>query len=247
MVLALSDEAEETVAEYVDNMNLTIRVAAGHKSTGPFAVGRGIPRSYLIGADGKVLWAGHPNSLRDGQVKDALKKVKGTGSYLSFSPKGEYSDKAVNKAVGMVKDAKLGKALAAAVKMSSNPEGGEQANQAAALAEEINAHATLLIGQAEALLAKKEMVVATGVLETLEKEFKGQEIADRMKARLAEIKADETLRVEWDADKALSKLKKKAAKSGWRKQIKKLESLAKKYPGTQAAKKAKKLIRSANS
>ena len=247
MVLALSDEEDEKVEEYVQNMNLTIRVAAGHKSTGAFAVGRGIPRTYLIGADGKVLWAGHPSSLSSGKVKDALKGVKASGSYLGFKPKGEYSEKSIAKLAGMVQQAKLGKAMSSATKLSEKEGGGAEAMQAKELIGEINAHAAMLIQQAESFIAKKEVLIGASVLESLEGEFKGFAIEGTARARLEEIAKDESLKAEWEADKALAKLAEKAAKKGWRKQLKKLESLAKKHEGTNAARKAKKIIRTENS
>ena len=247
MVLALSDEDDEKVEEYVQKMNLTIRVAAGHQSTGAFAVGRGIPRSYLIGADGKVLWAGHPNGLSDSKVKEALKGVKASGSYLGFKPKGEYSEKSVAKLAEYAQEAKLGKALAGATKLSENEEGGAEALQAKELVGEINAHAAMLIQQAESFIAKKEVLIGADVLETLQDEFKGFEIATTVETRLEEIANDEALKAEWDADKDLAKLQEKAKKQGWRKQIKKLEALVKKHEGTNAAKKAKKIIRNENS
>jgi len=247
VVLALSDESDELVGEYVDDMGLRVRVAAGAVAQGPF-MGNGVPRTYVVGPDGKILWKGHPASLNSGVLKDALKGVKkSANTYLAFNPVGEYTEKDAIKLVDLGLEGKLAKALKAAKDLAADEAGGPASVQANAYAGEVEGYVTLLKQQAESFITKREMVTGTEVLKTLANEFKGTDLAPPIEERLKEIEKDDTLSKELEADVALGKLKEAAIKKGWRKQAKKLESLIKKYEGTGAATKAKALLRKANS
>ncbi len=66
-IIGLSDEDEPTVKPFVAEMGdkMAYRVGLSDKAThDAYMAGRdGIPQAFLIGADGKVVWAGHPMTM----------------------------------------------------------------------------------------------------------------------------------------------------------------------------------------
>ena len=66
-IIGLSDEDEPTVKPFVAEMGdkMDYRVGLADKATHEaYMAGRdGIPQAFLIGADGKVVWAGHPMTM----------------------------------------------------------------------------------------------------------------------------------------------------------------------------------------
>src|SRR5262245_10736576 len=73
-VVAISDEGPTVVEKFVKDNKATytypIGIDTGGKSKRAFGVG-GIPQAYLIGADGRVIWEGHPGQ---GEYEKALKE-----------------------------------------------------------------------------------------------------------------------------------------------------------------------------
>jgi hypothetical protein len=241
VVIALSNEEDEKVAEYLDSMDIQVRVASGFKANAGYP-SRGIPASFLVGADGKILWKGHPSSLNSGMIKDALKGVKkSSNSYMSFSTQTKFDDKAVSNFVDGAAKGKMGKALKDARALIAKADGS--AEQAKQFEAELVAYSELLRQQSEVFITKSAMVTGTEVLAAIAKEFKGLDVGEAATQRLAEIDSDETLSLEWKADKALNKAKAYAAKKGIHKSVKKFEDVAKKFKGTATAKKAHALAR----
>ena len=93
MVLAVSDEAPDVVRPYLEKDGYTVRTSAGSRAGDAYGV-RGIPDSFLIGPDGKIVWQGSPFSLTDAQIEEALKGVKpgtGLGNLLSVPATRDYT------------------------------------------------------------------------------------------------------------------------------------------------------------
>jgi len=78
-VISITNESRETVLKYLAQKGVAptdyqIGLGGGH---GNYQA-RGIPASWLIGVDGKVLWQGHPGSLDKKEMEAELRKVKPT-------------------------------------------------------------------------------------------------------------------------------------------------------------------------
>lgn len=242
-MLAVSNESEELVSEYVEKMGLTVRTAAGF-STGEAWGVKGYPSAVLIDAEGVVAWTGHPGSLSKGKVKEALKGAKGgAGGYLSFTVARELDGK-LKKAVKEAADGKLGKSYAAAMAVAAD-ETGEEAvrDEAKAFAGELSDFASLLRDQAEGLITRGMVLEGLGVLEDLNGALDGMELQNEVAMRLEEIRDDEAMQTEIEAAEALEKAMEAAEKRGMKKAIKKFEAVVKKYPGTKAAARAQKKMR----
>ena len=241
MVLAVSDESDELVSEYIDKMGLGVSIASGFTGTGAWGV-EGYPSAALINPSGEVTWTGHPSEISSSKIKGA-KPAK--GGYLSFGVDREYSSK-LNSAVKSAAEGKLGKALSAAQKVAGDVKADPAVRaEAEELAGELLGFARLLQSQAEGLIEDRLVLRGIEVLETLGSELKGTELGGEIVGRLKEIDQDDDLQTELAAAKAFQKAQAAIEKRGLKKAVKKLESIVKKYPGTKAADRANALLRRA--
>ncbi len=243
MVLAVSDEGDDLVSKYVDDMGITgVRVGAGFTGGGTWGV-RGYPSAALIDPEGKIAWTGHPSEVTSGRVKKLLQGARPTkGGYLAY-PLGREVGPALSSAVKAAEDGKLGKAILAA-REAAGDETLEAAarEEAAAVAAEYEAHAELLLGQAEALIEKRAMARGVEVYEALAKALDDTDFGERAARRLKEIGEDDALQAELDADEAYAKAMEAVARRGAKKAIPKFEAIVKKYEGTAAAERARRWL-----
>lgn len=242
-MLALSDESDDKVAEYIDKMGLTIRVAAGFTGNGDWGV-KSLPSAALINSKGEITWSGYPGDLSKGKIKDALKGVRPSkGGYLSLVINDELP-RELKKAVDEAADGELGKALAKAKELAADEKSEPPVREAAELvAQKVLEHAELLRTQAEGFIEKASILQGIEVLEEIADAMKGTEVAGQIAERLGEIEKDEALQREIEAEEALVKALEAADKRGFKKSLKKFEAVSEKYPGTRAASRAEKKIR----
>lgn len=75
VILSLTEQERGPVADFVARKGATMAYAVGAESESAAAYGvTGIPRAFVVGRDGKLLWAGHPQEERfDTAVLEALK------------------------------------------------------------------------------------------------------------------------------------------------------------------------------
>ena len=242
VVMALSDEESGTVGDYVDQLGITVKVAAGSNAGSSYGVS-GIPAAVLIDPEGNVAWRGHPSSLSKGTVKSALKGARkpSSGGFLSVRPTFAIEDAgALENALEAADEGKLAKALEAAQALSKD-EAAEQSDRdnAELFAMEIESHLSLLATQAESFVSRRDVLPALEVFEALAKEMKGHEAGDAAAKRLAEIAEDDELQAEIEAAEAFVKVKKKASKLSSRKALGLYEDFAEKYAGTRMAERAR--------
>ena len=77
VILGLSDEGADKVQPFIREMNKTEKdmeypVGAGSKDLAAYGV-TGIPCAFLLDAQGKVIWVGHPMSGLDQAIANVLK------------------------------------------------------------------------------------------------------------------------------------------------------------------------------
>ena len=241
MVIALSNEDETKVSDYVDKHGLSVRVASGSNGGGEFGV-RGIPASALIDTKGEVVWFGHPSSLSSKKVKEALKGAKkpGKGGFLSMNLTTEYGGK-LKKAAGHAEQGALGKALAG-VRAYLSDETSTDRDMATELEAEITGYVSLLQSQAEGFLESREVLTAQSIYASLSDSLKGQPERAAADEGLEKIESDDKLQDEVKAAELLAKANAEIARRGKKKAAKKFESVVKKYPGTRAAERAEKFL-----
>jgi hypothetical protein len=240
VVLAVSDEAPDVVRGYLDQGGYSVRTSAGSQAGDAYGV-RGIPDSFLIGPDGKIVWQGSPFSLTDAQIEEALRGVKpgaGLGNLLAVPPSREYA-KRLKAATDLGSAGKPAKALAAARAVAAD-EKAEAVDKVDAehYAFEITGYLGELQKQIDELLAAKEVQRVVEALETLSKEFGATPEGKPFAEKLAAVKTDKSLSKELDAAKAYQKLQKDIAKLSASKAKVKQAEFAEKWKGTRAGERA---------
>src|SRR5262245_61441443 len=77
--ISITDEPRETVLKFLTQLNVTpIAYTMGCGGGAEAYPASGIPKAFLVGVDGKVIWEGHPGELSDKLIEEELKKVKVT-------------------------------------------------------------------------------------------------------------------------------------------------------------------------
>lgn len=125
-MLSITNESREVVLKYLTQLNTapvtyTIGLGGGH---GNYPA-RGIPAAWLIGADGKVVWQGHPSSLSDKVIEEELRKVK-----LDDAQKESRAGKALEKAEALIGQKRFLQAQQALEAMGKEHKGTEAAKKA---------------------------------------------------------------------------------------------------------------------
>lgn len=252
-MLALSDESAGVVEPYVEERGLSLRIGVDSRTNSLYGV-TGIPHSVLIDPEGQVVWRGHPGSLSNGKVKDALKGARkpGKNAMLEFSgtlPDEHAAALAASSGLAALQEqaraGELGKLMAG---LSAFDTGNQAALEAAraALLERATAHVSLLTRQAESAVKQLDVTVAVDVYSTLAKELAGRPEGTAAAARLKEIQSDERLKKELEAAEAFERTKKSAERLATSKQRKKYEDFAEKYSGTRAGRRAAALAAAGN-
>lgn len=240
VVLAISDEDPDKVAEFLDTNGYTVATGAGSNSHGPYG-GSGIPDCVLIGPDGSILWRDHPMSLSTGTIKEALKGVKkpaGSG-YMSLTSSVPATG-ALEKPVGLAAEGKLAKALDAARALAADPKSDADTKDAAnALVKDVEEYAAILNAQAQTFADRLDLVRAVEVYGSVAKELANEEAGKVAKERLDAIAKDEHLQNELKAAETFAKLKHSTEKLSTAKRRKKFEEFADDFQGTKAADRAK--------
>jgi hypothetical protein len=245
VVLAISDESADVVAPYVDELGLTIKVAAGSTSFGAYGVPHR-PRTYLVDASGKLAWKGQPDALSNSAVEAALKGAKPRSSnFLAFAPSAEAEGR-VAAQLKSIEQGKLGKAHAALTALAADDKATDaEKTGAAALVAEIDGHVGALVQQAERFTKARDVQKSVLIYDGLAKEFGAAKHGADAKAKADEIRKDATLSKELAAAEAFEKTRASVAKLGTTKAREKWKEFAEKYKGTRAGERAMAVARPA--
>jgi len=186
VVVAVSDEGDKLVSDYIDSLGIQIAVGAGSPASGKYGV-NGIPHSVLIDVNGRIAWSGSPYELSKGKVKEALKGAKKRSSNFMAVPLEEDFSGRLTALAKTMSGGNPGKSLAALQAIAADEKAtADEKTGAATLISSIEEHAQLLNGQAEGFLKSYDVQKGLLVLDALAKEFSGT-IGDAAKARAAEV------------------------------------------------------------
>lgn len=106
------------------------------------------------------------------------------------------------------------------------------------MAARADAHAALLAAQAEAAVKRLDVSVAVEVYDTLAQQLAGRPAGDSATKRVAQIRADKSLKAELEAAEALERTLKSAERLATSKKRQKYEDFAEKHSGTRAGRRA---------
>ena len=202
----------------------------------PFNTGsRSLPNFALLSNEGKVLMMGNPLAMH-GKMKDA---IDAEIEKAMSAPKG--TPKALKKAYSSFAKGKYAKAIADLRKIAMK--GGDDAEDAEALAKAFITRLEGKFTRVEWLLEKAYLVEAEAMLKDLAKSTKGIEEVAEKTASLTETFAAADMKDEMKAAKAYAKLEEKLMESGLdEKLIKKLAKFADKNSSMKVAKRAQHLV-----
>jgi len=233
-ILAISTEPSSKVEPFIAEKGITYTVGLSTDVLGVYG-GGGIPHAYLIGADGVVVWEGHPGNLQNDQIEAAVR--------LAFALRKvapELKQAATSFEKGKLADARA-QALAAKAK------GGEVEQDADYIVARIDEIVAAWKQDAE----KGDCIDALDALGRIQQHYPGTEEAKAAAAKEKEIRADPAAQKELAAWKQLEKIRKDIQRAeGEEKKLKpvkkKLEKLIASDAGTKAAKEAQKLLGALN-
>lgn len=77
VIVGITNEDRPTVEKFLKGLPIKYAVAfdEGGKMGEYFRV-RGIPHAFLVNADGKIVWQGHPMALREAEIEKVLPAAK---------------------------------------------------------------------------------------------------------------------------------------------------------------------------
>jgi hypothetical protein len=158
-ILAITNESRETVLKFMEQLapapvNYTIGVGGGSNEY----PASGIPKAFLVSAEGKIVWEGSPGGFSTKLLEEELKKVKVTDEMRAA--KGE---KTLAYAEGLIAKKEVLRAVNLLEKLAKDAKAGEPAKKAAERVAAVNADAAAK--QLDALAKKsKETAPATAAL-----------------------------------------------------------------------------------
>ena len=244
-VISASGESKEKVSAFVDKHEVKYPIFCEARAND--YSGTGVPRAALISAEGKVVFVGHPNEIKDDMIEKELKKVSKSNrvSTWAFTIDRALPD-VPEKMAPVVKELtkkKFGAALKRAEGIVGKLEGDDKAN-GDAVVEWIRTRASDNMDQAATLVSEGKIYAAHNLYEVIEDEFKGHALGKDAKAACKELMADKANKLEVKAGKKFEALKVEARKERTKeKKIDVLKAmLSKKYAETEAGKAAAKLI-----
>lgn len=206
----------------------------------------GVPSAYLISAEGKVVWQGHPASLSEDLIEAELKAIEkdrriSTWAFNITRTMPEVPEALSSHTKNIIKG-KFGASLKAVEKAVEKLEGDEKA-QGEALRDWLAGVATGRMEKAAGMVTDGQVYAGFKIYGEVEDLFSGHDLGKTAKEAAKALEKDKATGLEIKASETLEKIKKEIA--GERKaedKVKLLKPLlSKKYEETAAGKEAAKL------
>lgn len=236
-MLAISDEPLDKVEPYNEQYGFPFPVAAGSKTAdelGTLVGSQTLPHTFLVDAEGRIAWHGHPSQLTSNRIKAALKGVARPGDNAVIAWHGSVEG-APEKALERAGQGELAEAL-----KITESDGGAGAQ---ALKSKLEAHVASVTAQVEAAVERKHFARAMGALTVLAEDLEDHALGTEPNRLLARLQGDESVQRELEAHEALQKALDVGNRRGMDKAAKKLEAIVEDYAGTQAAERARILLK----
>jgi len=245
-ILSVSGEDREKVEGFVEKYGVTYptfyKAQSGAYDT------RGVPSAYLIGADGTVVWQGHPAGLNDDILSAELKNVEKADRISTWAFTLSKALPHIPGAMSGVKKLLVKMKFGAALKKVEGALGKLEGDDKAAgeqVRDWIAKNGEGDLEQAAEFVRAGEIYKAYTLLGEVESRFKGHGISKQAKGTASELKKGKVSKLEIKATEKLEKIK--AEIRDERKNEDKLALLkpllSKKYADTLAGKQAAKLAR----
>ncbi|MCA8918070.1 MAG: hypothetical protein KDB68_09200 [Planctomycetes bacterium] len=199
---------------------------------------RGIPHCWVLDADGKCIFEGHPSSVTEQSVEEWTKDIAPTKVDRELA-------KDLKNGVKAFEAGELGKALAEA-KEAQASEDELVKTDGAYLESLVKKHVDMYTGKMESAKKSGDLVKLGKTLEEASEKFKGSEQGDKWKDELKELEKSDAYKDTTKAADELEKIRDKLEDMRPSSARKKLEKIAEKYPDTPAGKEAAELAKRYN-
>lgn len=163
---------------------------------------KGYPSAALVGPDGKVLWTGHPASLREDIIEKNLKGVRLGGGDGKLSLDVDLPEKHRGIALKLSKG-RIGAAYKALQNALKKTQGEEQRSIEAAI-QTVEDLAAREMAAAEEAIVDYRIHDAIQILKRVKAQLAGMEAAARASEMLKEIKADKSFKNEIEAGRRIA-------------------------------------------
>ena len=239
--MAVTNEKPETVQAFIKKNGLTYPVAMvdGAQTKASYG-GGGIPHAYLVAPDGKVVWHGHPGSLKASDVEKHLRKTTDFGLRKIRSE--------AKQAAAAFKKGRLAETEKLATQLV---EDGATSEQGQTDAKYLLRRVSDLVGYWDRTAKETAESGLYGrtfdVLGRLQKYYAGSELATNAAETSKSLKADANVKKELSLSKKLAKLKDRFNAAGKDREDldscqKKVQKFIDKNAGTKAAARAEALL-----
>jgi hypothetical protein len=235
-VVAISSSPRASVDTFVEKFTPKHAIVLVPQSTIDEMGIRSFPSGFLLGPNGRVLWAGHPGELPDSRIEEHLDSVRVFPSPLPAKLK------AVEKPL---EKGKYGEAL---TKVNGLLAGTTLTDEERPTAEQVRDwltwYGTAAVEGAAKDLEAGKVYEAWQAYESVAVSFKGLDLGKQATDASTALMADKDKKREVEAGKRLDKAREQAREENDPEKAAKLfEAVAKKFEGTKAAAKAEELAK----
>lgn len=178
----MTNEPEKLVEKYIaDNqVAYTIIIEKSFKSSSALGV-TGYPSSFLVDAQGTVIWSGHPAQVPEAEIEKALKGARPPMIKLPA---------ALKPLEALLQKRDYGKSYEAAKNLMGGKLDDEAQKVAQQIVSDIETDSKALADAAGKHIEAREFYDAVAKLEQLQKQYHGVPGADAAESRLKELQAD---------------------------------------------------------
>lgn len=183
--------------------------------------------------NGKIVWHGHPSGLSGSLIEEHIKDVR-------MRPTFELS-KALKKAKKLLNSGKYAKGINSLQKVIEKEEDEGLVNEAVAAIAKVNRYGENQLKKIDLYAKEGYFAIAMKTLKRLDSSFKGTDIGDRAKTKLAAWKKDKKIKAEISGAKIIEVADGLMNKGRYRNAAKLLMKVTrgKKYEGTMAQESAR--------
>ena len=227
-----SEKADLIQKKFIDGKKVTYGVVKA--DIGADYASRGITACWVLDAEGKCLFKGHPSGVTSEKVKKWIENIVP----LKIT---EDLGKSLKNAVKSYNSGEYGKAQKQATDVKAS--GDETTKNADVILDLITRRIELGEKKVETLKAAGDLVKAGTLLEELADSFKGSEKGEEFEKSAKELIKSKEYKDAVKASGMLEKLRTKLPYMTEKKAQKDLEKIIKKYPETKAGKEAAEMIK----
>jgi hypothetical protein len=205
-IIGVTDEPSAKIKTFIESKGIKYTIAIASKNENPYK-STGIPHAWLVDSKGQIVWKGHPQSLKEGELEESLKTAD--------IPPAFNLPRELASAQKLLAERKYGAGIKALESHAARPKTPELGKAAKEALEQTTSYGKKKLQDAEESAKAGDYVRAHEILGDLEKSFKGSETGDKSKQILADWKADKDLKLELEAAQLVTKADTLIAEKQW--------------------------------